>query len=94
MLPEEIKASYASDESMVEAFTDAWVFLALQDGNGVTGQRFSTRTLAELLEKEGWDAVASRRRGRLTRSVYETYEFPGSVRYQTPDGGWKELKFE
>ena len=78
----------------VDAFADAWVFLALQDGNGVTGQMFSTRMLAELLEKEGWEAVVARRRGRLTRAVYETYEFPGSVRYQTPDGGWKELKFE
>jgi len=94
MLPEKIKASYASDESMVGAFTDAWVFLALQDGNGVTGQRFSTRMLASLLEKEGWEAVVARRLGRLTRAVYETYEFPRSVRYQTPGGGWKELKFE
>jgi NAD(P)-dependent dehydrogenase (short-subunit alcohol dehydrogenase family) len=92
-MPREIRESYADDESMVDAFADAWVFLALQDGGGVTGQRFVTKALAEELERDGWEAVVERRRGKLTAAVYEPYEFPGSVRYQTPDGGWKELKF-
>jgi NAD(P)-dependent dehydrogenase (short-subunit alcohol dehydrogenase family) len=92
-MPGEFRESYADDESMVDAFTDAWVFLALQDGDGVTGQRFVTKALAEELERDGWEAVAERSRGKLTKTVYEPYEFPGSVRYQTPDGGWKELKF-
>jgi NAD(P)-dependent dehydrogenase (short-subunit alcohol dehydrogenase family) len=92
-MPGEIRESYADDESMVDAFTDAWVFLALQDGDGVTGQRFVTKALAEELERDGWEAVAERSRGKLTKTVYEPYEFPGSVRYQTSDGGWKELKF-
>jgi NAD(P)-dependent dehydrogenase (short-subunit alcohol dehydrogenase family) len=92
-MPREIRESYADDESMVDAFADAWVFLALQDRDGVTGQRFITKVLAEELARDGWEAVVARRRGKLTKAVYEPHEFPGSVRYQTPDGGWKELKF-
>lgn len=93
-MPAEFRQRYAGVDSMVEAFKDAWVFVALQDGSGVTGQRLGTRILAEELEREGWDAVTERYRGRLTRAVYEPYDFPESVRYQTPDGGWKELRFE
>ncbi len=93
-MPAEVRQRYAGVDSMVEAFKDAWVFVALQDGSGVTGQRLGTRTLAEELEREGWDAVTERYRCRLTRAVYEPYDFPERVRYQTPDGGWKELRFE
>lgn len=93
-MPVKVRQRYAGVDSMVEAFKDAWVFVALQDGSGVTGQRLGTRTLAEELEREGWDAVTERYRCRLTRAVYEPYDFPEKVRYQTPDGGWKELRFE
>jgi len=93
-MPAEVRERYADDESMVKAFREAWTFMALQDGGGVTGQRVSTRRLAEELERDGWDAVRERMRGKLTRAVYEPYEFPRSVRYQTREGGWRELAFE
>ena len=93
-IPAEVRARYADDESMVEAFRDAWTFMALQDGGGVTGQRVSTRQLAEELERDGWDTVRERMKGKLTKAVYEPYNFPKSVRYQTREGGWRELSFE
>jgi len=93
-MPAEVRERYADDEAMVEAFSEAWTFMALQDGGGVTGQRVSTRRLAEELTRDGWDAVRDRMRGRLTRAIYEPYEFPRSVRYQTREGGWRELVFE
>ena len=93
-MPVEARARYADDESMVEAFREAWTFMALQDGGGVTGQRVSTGRLAEELERDGWEAVRERMKGRLTKAVYESYEFPKSVRYQTREGGWRELSFE
>jgi len=94
--PEEMRARYADDESMVEAFKDAWTFLALQDGSGVSGQRLGTRELAEYLRRNGWEAAVANWRGKLTKAVYVTYDWPKSVRYQTGPGGSeiKELKFE
>jgi hypothetical protein len=53
----------------------------------------STRRLAEELKRDGWDATSERLTGKLTRANYEPYPFPESVRYQTREGGWKELKF-
>jgi len=93
-MPKEVRARYADVDSMVEAFAKAWAFLALQDGEGVTGGRFSTRLLAEELAMDGWDAVREKHGGFLTKTVYEPYPFPSSVRYQTAEGGWKELRFE
>jgi NAD(P)-dependent dehydrogenase (short-subunit alcohol dehydrogenase family) len=93
-MPEEMRARYADVDSMVEAFRDAWVFVALQDASGVTGQRLSTRRLSEELKRDRWGATVAKYRGKLTKAVYEPYDFPRSVRYQTPDGGWKELKYE
>jgi NAD(P)-dependent dehydrogenase (short-subunit alcohol dehydrogenase family) len=93
-MPEEVRARYADVDSMVEAFGDAWVFVALQDASGVTGQRLSTWQLAEELKRDGWEATAAKYREKLTEAVYEPYDFPESVQYQTPDGGWKELKYE
>mgnify|MGYP001043445686 CR=1 FL=1 len=93
-MPLEVRQKYADDEEMVQAFTDAWTFLALQDASGVTGQRFGTREFAEFLKQNSWDAAVAKWRGKLTMAVYEPYGFPKSARYQTPDGGWKELKFE
>lgn len=92
-LPKEIREQYADDDSMVGAFKDAWIFLALQDASGVTGQRLGTRELAEYLRRNGWEAVVANSRGKLTKAVYVTYDFPKSARYQTRDGGWKELIF-
>jgi len=37
---------------------DAWVFLALQDASGVTGQRLSSGVLAEELRRNGWELTA------------------------------------
>ena len=93
-LPREVRDRHADVDSMVEAFGDAWVFLALQDAFGVTGQRLSTGVLAEELRSNGWELTAEKYRGKLTRAVYEPYDFPGSVLYQTPGGGLKEYKFE
>lgn len=92
--PESIKSRYADVDSMVEAFGDAWVFLALQDASGVTGRRLNTGSLAEELRRNGLASTAEKHRGKLTRAVYEPYDFPESVHYQTPGGGWKELKFK
>jgi NAD(P)-dependent dehydrogenase (short-subunit alcohol dehydrogenase family) len=93
-MPETIKSLYADDDSMSEAFSEAWSFLALQDAKGVTGQRLGTRQLAEYLKKNGWEAAVANWRCKLTKAVYVTYDFPNSVIYQTPEGGLKELKFE
>lgn len=93
-MPREIRERYADDVSMVEAFTDAWVFLALQRGDGVTGQRLRTGELQDYLRRNGWEAALANWCGKLTKAVYVPYEFPKSVRYQTPDGGWRELRFE
>lgn len=92
-MPEEVKKMYADDESMADAFSDAWTFLALQDAHGVTGQRFGTKPLAEFLRVNGWDAAVATWKSKLTKAVYVTYDLPEKVRYQTPEGGIKELFF-
>ena len=92
-LPEEVQVNYADDGAMVDVFKDAWTFMALQDGGGVTGQRLSTRTLKHELEDLGWDGVTEKYGGKLTKAVYSPYDFPDKVRYQTREGGWKELVF-
>jgi NAD(P)-dependent dehydrogenase (short-subunit alcohol dehydrogenase family) len=92
-MPDEIREQYADDESMVEAFQEAWVFLALQDGSSVTGQRLGTREIAEYLRRNGREAAIAKWTNKLTQAVYVTYDLPKSVRYQTPEGGIKELKF-
>ena len=92
-MPEEVRVKYATVESMVQNFTDAWVFLALQTGDGITGQRFRTRTLAEDLTGLGEEAVAKRYRGKLLEAVYTQIDFPDKVKYQTLEGGWKEIRF-
>lgn len=91
-MPDQIKNLYANDKSMAEIFSEAWAFLALQEGKGVTGQRFSTNQLAEYLRENSWeDAVANWSR-KLTKAVYVPYDFPKRVRYQTPEGRFKEVK--
>ena len=92
-MPDEIRNRYADDESLVEAFQEAWVFLALQDGSGITGQRLGTREVAEYLGRNGRKAAVANWTKKLTQAVYVTYDLPKSVRYQTPEGGIKELEF-
>ncbi len=92
-MPEEARRLYADDDSMVESFGDAWTFLALQRGGGVTGQRLSTRALTETLRSGGEQAAYERWKGRLMQAVYTPIDWPERVRYQTPDGGWKELVY-
>jgi len=92
-MPVEIREKYADDESMAEYFGEAWAFLALQDAHGVTGQRLGSRELADYLRRNGWEAAKANWRRKLTKAVYVSYDFPKSARYQTPEGGWKELLF-
>ncbi|MCW4048440.1 MAG: SDR family oxidoreductase [Candidatus Bathyarchaeota archaeon] len=92
-MPNEVKDKYADDESMVQHFTDAWVFVAQQDGEGITGQRLSTRELAKVLQEEGEEAAIERWKGKMVDAIYTPRDWPKSVRYQTPDGGWKGLVY-
>jgi gluconate 5-dehydrogenase len=92
-MPDDYRIKIADDESMSKVFGDAWIFLALQDAYGVTGQRFGTRQLANYLKNNGWDAAVANWSRKLTKAVYVSYDFPQSVRYQTPEGGFKELEF-
>ena len=93
-MPDEVKAKYADDDSMTEAFTEAWTFLALQNAKGVTGQRFGTRQLAEYLRLNGGEAAVAMWGRKLTKAVYVPYDFPKTARYQTPEGGFKEIHFK
>ncbi len=49
--PAERRSLYRDPIDMADAFA----FLALQDGQGVTGQRFNAFELAERVRSEGWD---------------------------------------
>jgi NAD(P)-dependent dehydrogenase (short-subunit alcohol dehydrogenase family) len=49
--PEERRAEFRDPIDMADAF----VFLALQDGSGVTGQRFNAWELTERVHRDGWD---------------------------------------
>ena len=93
-MPDEVKAKYADEDSMAEAFTEAWTFLALQNAKGVTGQRFGTRQLAEYLRLNGGEAAVAMWCRKLTKAVYVSYDFPKTARYQTPEGGFKEIHFK
>jgi NAD(P)-dependent dehydrogenase (short-subunit alcohol dehydrogenase family) len=92
-MPEDVRKHYADDESMAEAFSEAWSFVALLDAQSVTGQRFSTRHLADYLKTNGWGAALANWTRKLTKAVYVSYDFPESVQYQTPDGGFAERRF-
>jgi NAD(P)-dependent dehydrogenase (short-subunit alcohol dehydrogenase family) len=48
--PEERRAKYRDPIDMADAFA----FLVLQDGSGITGQRFNAFELAERVRSEGW----------------------------------------
>ena len=98
-LPDEIIATYADDDSIVEAFSEAWSFLAIQDAHGVTGQRFGTKQLADYLKTNGWEAAVTKWRNKLTKAVYVSYDLPEKVYYDTMlkdkigDAGQKILYF-
>ncbi len=82
-LPDEIRAKYAGDESIVEAFSEAWSFLALQDAHGVTGQRFGSKQLADYLRANSWEAAVANWKSKLTKAVYTSYDLPEKVYYDT-----------
>jgi NAD(P)-dependent dehydrogenase (short-subunit alcohol dehydrogenase family) len=92
-MSDDVKSLYADDWDMVEHFRDAWTFLALQDGGGITGQRLGTQELANVLKMDGEAAAYRRWRGKLTQAVYTPIPWPERVRYQTRGGGWRELVF-
>ena len=92
-VPDSVRELYADDDSMVRNFRDAWVFLALQDGNGITGQRLLTKTLAEVLRDEGEEAAINLYKGKRILSVYTPIDWPEMLTYQTPEGGLKEKWF-
>jgi NAD(P)-dependent dehydrogenase (short-subunit alcohol dehydrogenase family) len=92
-MPENVRDRYAPVDLMVQHFTNAWVFLALQKGDGITGQRFISRKLAEELMVLGEAELLKRHRGKLLKAVYQQIDFPEKVKYQTPEGGWKEIRF-
>ena len=78
---------------MVKAFQEAWVFLAVQDGSGITGVRLGTKELADYLKRNGWDAAIANWGRKLTKAVYVNYDLPKAVKYQTPEGGLRERSF-
>lgn len=82
-VPESLRARYADDDSIVEAFKEAWSFLALQEARGVTGQRFVTRQLADYLKLNGWEAAVAYWGNKLTKAVYVPYDLPEKVNYDT-----------
>jgi NAD(P)-dependent dehydrogenase (short-subunit alcohol dehydrogenase family) len=82
-LADEIRAKYADDDSIVEAFSEAWSFLALQDAHGVTAQRFVTKQLADYLKVNGWEETEANWKSKLTKAVYESYDLPEMVYYDT-----------
>jgi len=82
-LPDEIRAKYAGDNSIVEAFSEAWSFLALQDAHSVTGQRFGSKQLADYLRANSWEAAVANWKSKLTKAVYTSYDLPEKVYYDT-----------
>jgi hypothetical protein len=93
-LPADYRRSFASEKEMSMEFGDTWAFLALQNSKSITGQRLSTRELTEYLRVNGCDATIEKWSRKLTEAVYVSYDFPGSVKYQTPNGGTSEQKFK
>ncbi len=93
-VPESVKNLYADDESMVSMFKDAWVFLALQDGNGITGQRLHSKTLADTLREGGEEEAYRLYKGKRILAVYSHVDWPDELVYQTPEGGFKTKIFK
>jgi NAD(P)-dependent dehydrogenase (short-subunit alcohol dehydrogenase family) len=93
-VPDSVRNFYADDESMVSMFRDAWVFLALQDGSGITGQRLHSKTLAEVLREGGEEEVLRLYMGKRILAVYSSVDWPDELVYQTPEGGFKTKYFK
>ena len=92
-MPKNVRDRYAPVDLMVQHFTNAWVFLAVQKGDRITGQRFQSRKLAEELMALGENELLKRHRGKLLEVIYHQIDFPKKAKYQTRDGGWKEIRF-
>lgn len=92
--PEHIREKYATEEEMEKAFAPAWIFLASQNANGVTGQRLRSKKLSEYIRKNGWDSAIKLHGRKLTEAIYTPYKFPKSSTYQTPDGEYNTLKYK
>jgi 3-oxoacyl-[acyl-carrier protein] reductase len=92
-MPDKTKDRYAPVDLMVQQFVNAWTFLALQKGDGISGQRFHTRELSEMLMALGEKKILKLYKGKLLEVVYKNINFPSKVKYQTTDGGWKEKNF-
>jgi NAD(P)-dependent dehydrogenase (short-subunit alcohol dehydrogenase family) len=93
-VPDSVRNIYADDDSMISMFRDAWVFLALQDGSGITGQRLHSKTLAEALKEGGEDEVLRLYKGKRILAVYSPVDWPDELVYQTPEGGFKTKYFK
>jgi NAD(P)-dependent dehydrogenase (short-subunit alcohol dehydrogenase family) len=93
-IPFEKRSNYADDSTMAKLFGEAWTFLALQDAQGITGQRIGTAELAEHLKKNGWESAVKHWKRKLTMAVYSPYDFPKKASYQTPGGGFEEVEFK
>jgi NAD(P)-dependent dehydrogenase (short-subunit alcohol dehydrogenase family) len=93
-VPESVRNLYADDESMVSMFTNAWVFLALQDGSGITGQRLHSKDLALALREGGEEEAHRLYKGKRILAVYTPVDWPEEIVYQTPEGGFKTKYFK
>ncbi|MBD3204731.1 SDR family NAD(P)-dependent oxidoreductase [Candidatus Bathyarchaeota archaeon] len=92
-MPDKIKVNYAKEKELVDQFKDAWVFLAEQDSSGITGMRLATNELSNVLKAGGAKAAYNKWRGKRVEAVYNPVEWPEKEKYQTKEGGWKELVF-
>ena len=92
-LPLENRNKFPSEEEMSDLFGDAWAFLALQNAKKITGQRLSTRQFSDYLRINGEFDAIEKWSQKLTEAVYKSYNFPRSVKYQTPRGGTAEQKY-
>ena len=92
-MPENIRDNYAKETELVDHFKDAWVFLAEQDASGITGMRLVTNELSRVLREGGAEAAYSKWKGKRVEARYHPVEWPEKVKYQTNEGGWKELVF-
>jgi len=92
-MPENIRDNYAKETELVDHFKDAWVFLAEQDASGITGMRLVTNELSRVLREGGAEAAYNKWKGKRVEALYHPVEWPEKVKYQTKEGGWKELVF-
>jgi NAD(P)-dependent dehydrogenase (short-subunit alcohol dehydrogenase family) len=92
-LPSEYRKRFPTEEEMSKEFGDAWAFLALQNAQGITGQRIDTRELSVYLRDNVRESAIEKWKQKLTEAKYVSYDFPERVKYQIPAGGTAEQKF-